>query len=41
MTREPPADVSVAVHDVSKTFRLPHEQVHTLKERAVHPFRKR
>jgi ABC-type polysaccharide/polyol phosphate transport system ATPase subunit len=41
MTREPPADVSVAVHGVSKTFRLPHEQVHTLKERAVHPFRKR
>src|SRR3954451_507872 len=41
MTHEPPADVSVAVHGVSKTFRLPHEQVHTLKERAVHPFRKR
>jgi ABC-type polysaccharide/polyol phosphate transport system ATPase subunit len=41
MTREPPSDVSVAVHGVSKTFRLPHEQVHTLKERALHPFRKR
>src|SRR5256885_3594245 len=41
MTRQPPDDVSVAVHDVSKTFRLPHEQVHTLKERALHPFRKR
>jgi ABC-type polysaccharide/polyol phosphate transport system ATPase subunit len=41
MTHEPPADVGVAVHGVSKTFRLPHEQVHTLKERALHPFRKR
>src|SRR4051794_12489997 len=41
MTHEPPDDISVAVHGVSKTFRLPHEQVHTLKERAVHPFRKR
>jgi ABC-type polysaccharide/polyol phosphate transport system ATPase subunit len=41
MTREPPADVSVSVRGVSKTFRLPHEQVHTLKERALHPFRKR
>ncbi|HEY1358194.1 MAG TPA: ABC transporter ATP-binding protein [Thermoleophilaceae bacterium] len=41
MTGEPPADVSVAVDGVSKTFRLPHEQVHTLKERALHPFRKR
>src|SRR5215211_8571184 len=37
----PPSEVAVAVHDVSKTFRLPHEQVHTLKERALHPFRKR
>jgi ABC-2 type transport system ATP-binding protein len=41
MTREPPADVAVAVHGVSKTFRLPHEQMHTLKERALHPLRKR
>jgi ABC-type polysaccharide/polyol phosphate transport system ATPase subunit len=41
MTREPPSDVAVAVHGVSKTFRLPHEQVHTLKERALHPFRRR
>jgi ABC-type polysaccharide/polyol phosphate transport system ATPase subunit len=41
MTSEPPAGVAVAVEDVSKTFRLPHEQLHTLKERAVHPFRKR
>jgi ABC-type polysaccharide/polyol phosphate transport system ATPase subunit len=29
----------VVVDDVSKTFRLPAEQVHTLKERALHPFR--
>ncbi len=34
--RPPPA---VIVDDVSKTFRLPSEQVHTLKERALHPFR--
>jgi ABC-type polysaccharide/polyol phosphate transport system ATPase subunit len=33
----PPA---VAVDGVSKTFRLPHERVHTLKERALHPFRR-
>jgi ABC-type polysaccharide/polyol phosphate transport system ATPase subunit len=31
---------AVAVDGVSKTFRLPHEQVHTLKERALHPFRR-
>ncbi len=29
------------VDGVSKTFRLPQEQVHTLKERALHPFRRR
>jgi ABC-type polysaccharide/polyol phosphate transport system ATPase subunit len=35
-------DPSVAVHvaDVAKEFRLPHERVHTLKERALHPFRR-
>jgi ABC-type polysaccharide/polyol phosphate transport system ATPase subunit len=27
------------VDGVSKTFRIPREQVHTLKERALHPFR--
>ncbi len=32
----PPA---VEAHHVSKTFRLPHQQYHTLKERALHPFR--
>jgi len=30
---------AVAVHNVSKAFRLPHQQYHTLKERALHPFR--
>jgi ABC-type polysaccharide/polyol phosphate transport system ATPase subunit len=29
------------VHHVSKTFRIPRERYHTLKERALHPFRKR
>jgi ABC-type polysaccharide/polyol phosphate transport system ATPase subunit len=28
------------VHHVSKAFQLPHQQYHTLKERALHPFRK-
>jgi ABC-type polysaccharide/polyol phosphate transport system ATPase subunit len=31
----------VVVEGVSKSFHLPHEQVHTLKERAVRPFRRR
>jgi ABC-type polysaccharide/polyol phosphate transport system ATPase subunit len=29
----------LAVRDVSKAFRLPHEQYHTLKERVLHPFK--
>jgi ABC-2 type transport system ATP-binding protein len=29
----------VTVEHVSKAFRLPHQQYHTLKERALHPFR--
>jgi ABC-type polysaccharide/polyol phosphate transport system ATPase subunit len=33
----PPA---VVVDRVSKAFQLPHQQYHTLKERALHPFRK-
>ena len=33
--------MALAVRDVSKAFRLPHEQVHTLKERVLHPFRSR
>jgi ABC-type polysaccharide/polyol phosphate transport system ATPase subunit len=39
----PPPDSelpAVVVDGVSKTFRKPHEQVHTLKERALHPFRR-
>jgi len=31
---------AVAVAGVSKTFELPHERVHTLKERALHPLRR-
>ena len=30
---------AVVVDGVSKTFQIPREQVHTLKERALHPFR--
>ena len=39
----PPPDSelpAVVVDGVSKTFRRPHEAVHTLKERALHPFRR-
>jgi ABC-2 type transport system ATP-binding protein len=36
VSAQPPA---VVVEGVSKTFVLPHERVHTLKERALHPFR--
>jgi ABC-type polysaccharide/polyol phosphate transport system ATPase subunit len=32
------APAAVAVRGVSKTFRLPHQQYNTLKERALHPF---
>jgi len=31
---------AVVVDGVSKTFALPHERVHTLKERALHPLRR-
>ena len=37
----PAADDIVLVQDVSKSFQRPQEQVHTLKERAVRPFRRR
>jgi ABC-type polysaccharide/polyol phosphate transport system ATPase subunit len=30
---------AVSLKNVSKSFRLPHEQYHTLKERVLHPFR--
>jgi ABC-type polysaccharide/polyol phosphate transport system ATPase subunit len=32
---------AVSVEGVGKEFRLPHEQAHTFKERALHPFRRR
>jgi ABC-type polysaccharide/polyol phosphate transport system ATPase subunit len=35
------AQPAVCAENVSKTFRLPHQQYHTLKERALHPFRSR
>jgi ABC-type polysaccharide/polyol phosphate transport system ATPase subunit len=31
---------AVVVDGVSKTFRIPQERIHTLKERALHPFRR-
>jgi ABC-type polysaccharide/polyol phosphate transport system ATPase subunit len=36
----PGPEVAVAVRGVSKKFDLPHEQVHTLKERVLHPLRR-
>src|SRR5918911_4009083 len=30
---------AIEVRDLEKTFRIPKQQVHTLKERALHPFR--
>ena len=35
----PRGSAAVSVEGVSKTFRLPHQQYSTLKERALHPFR--
>ena len=32
--------LAIQVEGVDKTFRVPHEQVHTLKERALHPLRR-
>ena len=37
----PAAPPAVAIRDVHKSFRLPHQQYMTLKERALHPFRSR
>ena len=36
-----PGPPAISVRDVSKAFQLPHKQYHTLKERALHPFRTR
>jgi ABC-type polysaccharide/polyol phosphate transport system ATPase subunit len=38
-TVAPDAEPAVSVAHVSKAFRLPHQQYHTLKERVLHPFR--
>ena len=35
----PQAPPAVSIETVSKTFRLPHQQYSTLKERVLHPFR--
>ena len=40
MERSLPEDIAVRAEGVSKVFRLPHRQVHTLKERVVHPTRR-
>jgi ABC-type polysaccharide/polyol phosphate transport system ATPase subunit len=40
VNRAPADDVAVRVDGVSKTFRLPREQVNTLKERVLHPLRR-
>jgi ABC-type polysaccharide/polyol phosphate transport system ATPase subunit len=37
----PSAGVAVHLQGVHKSFRLPHEQFHTLKQRALHGFRQR
>ncbi len=39
VTAPPGSAVAVSIENVSKTFRLPHQQYSTLKERALHPFR--
>jgi ABC-type polysaccharide/polyol phosphate transport system ATPase subunit len=36
-----PGTAAISIQGVSKAFRLPHQQYHTLKERALHPFRSR
>ena len=36
---QPAAPAAVSIERVNKTFRLPHQQYSTLKERALHPFR--
>jgi ABC-type polysaccharide/polyol phosphate transport system ATPase subunit len=40
MAQEPATDVAVSVQGVSKQFRIPSEQMHTIKERVLHPRRK-
>jgi ABC-type polysaccharide/polyol phosphate transport system ATPase subunit len=38
---EAEAEAAVTVVGAHKTFRIPHQQYHTLKERSLHPFRSR
>jgi ABC-type polysaccharide/polyol phosphate transport system ATPase subunit len=40
VSQPPAADVAVQVEGVAKTFRLPTEQISTLKERVLHPTRR-
>jgi ABC-type polysaccharide/polyol phosphate transport system ATPase subunit len=40
VTEHTPTVPAVLVDRVSKTFEIPREQVNTLKERALHPFRR-
>src|SRR4051812_11992287 len=40
MRESEPGRAAVVVDGLSKSFRIPTEQVHTLKERALHPFRR-
>jgi ABC-type polysaccharide/polyol phosphate transport system ATPase subunit len=40
MVRDSAAPPAVVVDAVAKSFRIPREQVHTLKERAMHPLRR-
>ena len=37
----PEAHTAIEVRGLDKTFRIPHDRVHTIKERALHPFRRR
>ena len=39
--RVPLSPAALSVSHLAKTFRLPHQRYHTLKERALHPFRGR
>jgi ABC-type polysaccharide/polyol phosphate transport system ATPase subunit len=41
MAPSPPPGIAVSTTGLSKIFRIPHERIHTLKERALHPLRGR
>ncbi|HWH44534.1 MAG TPA: ABC transporter ATP-binding protein [Thermoleophilaceae bacterium] len=40
MADAPPSRAAVVADGVGKTYRVPQERMHTLKERALHPFRR-